>query len=129
MKASTARFIACTAMMGALISCGSLNATSPERPAIIVGATSEGRAELQRVLEEANYGAPVTISESAFTDSSQLILEQGRLLNPTQRMLNGRDLGKPRIFHLVSRAEECWLIRAADGQRWRLTNINCVPES
>lgn len=112
----------------ALAACGSLNASDQEVPAVIVGMTPEARTELQRVLVEASNGAPVTIAENAFSESSQLILEQGRLADSSQRLLSGRDLGKPRIFTLVSRSGDCWLVRNEDGQRWQLNSIKCIPE-
>ncbi|WP_226663300.1 hypothetical protein [Microbulbifer aggregans] len=128
MKKNIGKIVTLTGLSVALTACGSLSANEQEVPALITGATPEARAELQRALVEANNGAPVTIADSAFRESSLMILEQGRLADSSQRLLSGRDLGKPKSFTLVSRGGDCWLVRNEDGQRWHLESIKCIPE-
>lgn len=112
-----------------LAACGSLAAAGPDQPALMVDVTPDATEQLQRALVEANDGAPVTVADDVFTRSSQLALEQGRLADGPGRPLTGRDLGAPKIFSLVKNDRGCWLLREADGERWLLNKVSCIPEN
>ena len=113
---------------GSIAACSSAAPTSADVPALLVSPSAAEGEQLHKLLVEANYGAAVTVSEEAFTESSRLALEQGRLAGAPGQPLHGRDLGRPKIFRLVQNARGCWLIRDSDGQRWYLESVQCVPE-
>ena len=125
-KKSKLLFASC--MSAVLAACGSIAAAGPDQPALMVEVTPEATQQLQQALEDANNGAPVTIADDAFTQSSQLALEQGRLADGPGRPLTGRDLGVPKIFSLIKNDRGCWLVREADGERWLLDKVSCVAE-
>lgn len=116
--------------MGALVllgACNSQPAQGGEEPALIVGVTPEGRAELQRLVSEALHGAPVTLAEDAFTRESTLIIERNPPQNLQQRPLQGRNMDRPKKFRLLLSGERCWLERESDGERWELLEAKCMP--
>ncbi|MEX2963059.1 hypothetical protein [Microbulbifer sp. TYP-18] len=116
------------ALLAVLVGCGSQSARSGELPALLVQSTAENRAELQRVLSSALNGAPVLVAEDAFTRESILVIQRSPPQEFRQGPLQGRDMGHPERFRLMMDDGGCWLKRLADGSRWKLEGIDCVPE-
>ena len=102
-------------------------ATDHDQSARIVNPDSTSRAALQRAVDLA-LGTPVTLSDSALTDSSVLTIENW----PTPTMDNpvpqGRVIEMPIQFRLVKNEEQCILVRQSDRSRYVLDNTTCVPE-
>ncbi|WP_143186900.1 hypothetical protein [Microbulbifer donghaiensis] len=113
-----------TATLLLLTACGSQPALGDPRPALLLDAGAEVRAELLRVVSAAMHGAQVTLAPDALTEESVLIVAR----KPQQPRLSGREFDKPVKFQLVLDGEACWLVRQADGERWVLRGASCRPE-
>ncbi|MFU8814865.1 MAG: hypothetical protein ACNA7W_05950 [Pseudomonadales bacterium] len=97
-----------------------------ESPAVLVAPDSSTQAELQRLVSEALGGANVTLSASALTDSSVLIVERGSYRDASGRRVVGRDLGMPEQFRLIKQGDACLLEHQHSGERWLLHSAVCV---
>jgi len=105
--------------------CGTLSAQ--EQRAVIASPTAESRAELARVVSTAFNGQPVALADDALTRESTLTLERRTPPGPQGRAATGRTLDAPERLNLVLRGSRCFLVRAADGREWELTEARCVP--
>lgn len=98
-----------------------------DQPARIVNPDAASRAGLQSALIEA-LGVPVTVSDTALTDSSLLVIEN----QPPPTMENPVPIGRatelPFQFRLVRNGENCILVNQQDRKRYVLQNTTCVPE-
>lgn len=119
----TAGLVAATVLAPA--ACSTLSAQ--ERPAVIASPTEQSRAELARVVSAAFNGQPVTLADDALTRESVLTIERRTPPGPQGRAATGRTLEAPERLNLVLRGERCFLVRAADGREWELTEARCVP--
>jgi hypothetical protein len=105
-----------------------VNAVHEDRPARIVNPSAESRAELRKVVSDMLFGAEVTLSDDALTDSSVLIVERTRIRSLENPPLSGRDLGRPERFQLVTDGTRCVLIHESDQARYELPDTECVAE-
>lgn len=99
-----------------------------DRPAVIVNPSAESRAELRRVVGDMLFGAEVTLSEDALTESSVLTLERQSIRSLGHPPASGRDLGQPERFRLMTTGTQCFLIHDSNHARYELTETECVPE-
>ena len=103
------------------------NTETYDQPARIVNPDAASRAGLQSALIEA-LGVPVTISDTALTDTSLLVIEN----QPPATMENpvpiGRATDLPIQFRLVRNGDICVLINQRDRNRYAVPNTTCVPE-
>jgi hypothetical protein len=107
------------------VGCGTLAAQ--ERPAVIAAPTEQSRAELARVVTSAVNGRDVLLADDALTRESVLTVERRTPPGPQGRAATGRSLEVPERFSLVLRGTRCFLVRAADGREWELTEARCAP--
>jgi hypothetical protein len=107
------------------IGCSTLSAQ--EQPAVIAAPTPQSRAELERVVSAAFDGQPVTLADDALTRESVLSIERRRPPGEQGRAATGRTLEAPARLNLVLRGTRCFLVRAADGREWELSDTRCVP--
>jgi hypothetical protein len=107
------------------VACSTLSAQ--EQPAVIAGHTAQSRAELERVVSAAFNGQPVTLAEDALTRESVLTIERRTPPGEQGRAATGRTLETPARLNLVLRGTRCFLVRAADGREWELSEARCVP--
>ena len=105
--------------------CGTLSAQ--EQPAVISAPTAESRAELARVVTAAFNGQPVTLADDALTRESVLTIERRTPPGEQGRAATGRTLDAPARLNLVLRGSRCFLVSAADGREWELSEARCVP--
>lgn len=99
-----------------------------DQPALIVNPTPESHAELERVVSDMLFGAEVTLSKDALTESSVLVVERARIRSLENPPLSGRDLGRPERFRLLTTGTECVLIHESNHARYELPETDCVPE-
>lgn len=104
--------------------CGSLHA---ERPAVIAAPSVSARAELARVVTLAFDGVPVTLADDAFTRDSVLSVERRTPAGAQGRAATGRTLGAPARLRLALDGARCELLREADGRRFPLRDVRCIP--
>ncbi len=101
--------------------------TEGDRPARIVDANADSRAELQAAINDA-LGVEVMLRDDALVDSSLLTIERrptGTMDNPVPQ---GRILEKPIQFRLVINGADCVLVDQRDGARRVLPNTSCKAE-
>jgi hypothetical protein len=121
-----ARIVACVAAALALAGCRTVRQPQDE-PAVIVDATPESRATLQRAVSGALKGAPVTLADDALTRSSVLVIEPRWPRDAAGQRLGGREQGLPERFHLVRSAGTCVLVHDGGGGRLTLEGVSCAP--
>jgi hypothetical protein len=107
------------------VACSTLSAQ--EQPAVIAAHTAHSRAELERVVSAAFNGQPVTLADDALTRESVLTIERRTPPGEQGRAATGRTLETPARLNLVLRGTRCFLVRAADGREWELSEARCVP--
>jgi len=105
--------------------CSTLSAQ--EQPAVIAAPTAQSRAELERVVSAAFNGQPVTLADDALTRESVLTIERRTPPGEQGRAATGRTLDAPARLNLVLRGSRCFLVSAADGREWELSEARCVP--
>jgi len=117
---------ACIASASALVvvACRTVPSRS-DVPAIIVNATSEGRASLSKAVSEALNGAPVKLAADALTKTDVLIIERERPRDANGQMLNGREREMPEHFQLVKSADQCVLVHRRTEARFPLAGVVC----
>ena len=109
---------------GSLAACGSLHG---ERPAVISAPSASERAEFVRTVTLAFDGAPVTLADDAFTRDSVLTMERRTPPGAQGRAATGRTLDQPARLRLVFRGSRCEIVREADGRRFPLRDVRCLP--
>ncbi len=107
-----------------VIACASLQG---ERPAVIAAPSASTSAELARVVTLAFDGLPVTLADDAFIRDSVLSVERRTPPGAQGRAATGRTLDAPARLRLVLVGTRCELIREADGRRFPLRDVACVP--
>lgn len=96
-------------------------------PALIVEPDSTSRDVLQHTVAKALQVAEITLTDDALTKDSVLIIDRKNYRTLQQSPVLGRDLGRPEIFRLLLSGGRCVLLRQADGTRWKLENMRCIP--
>ena len=94
--------------------------------AVLGDPTDESRAELARVVRGALHTTEVTISSSALTRDSVLVIERTPIRDAAGRRLTGRDLDKPEQFRLVKSGAQCVLIHVSTSERYELEHARCA---
>lgn len=101
-------------------------------PAIIVGADTQSRTELQSAVSKALNRTSVTLADDALTQDSMLTIEPVRLRDPQGSIAQGRAQGRetrmPEQFRLVKSGRRCVLIYERTGQRIELANTMCAAK-
>ena len=98
-----------------------------DHPARIAAASDATLAVLRQTVNEI-AGVDVTLSDTALTDSSVLVIEnwpRQTLQNPVPQ---GRVMKDPIRLQLVINAGDCILVDTRDGSRHPLENVSCVAE-
>jgi hypothetical protein len=97
-------------------------------PAVIVGVTPQGRAELQSAVEHALGTQPILLADDALTHESVLRIERVVRRDAEGRPLNGRDVkGKPQEFRLYTMNGLCILVHVESRARQTLHAVSCAP--
>jgi hypothetical protein len=107
-----------------LMGCASTSAHEPV-PALIVGANTASRAELQHVVSKALGRQRVVLADDALTSSSDLIIESTRPRDGAGQLLNGRVLRAPDHFQLLVDGARCYLRHEGTGRRYALYATRC----
>jgi hypothetical protein len=113
--------------LGALASAACSLSQANERPALITSATASSRAELAAVVSAALNGAPVRLADDSLTRDSALIVDRVQPRDAAGLPLDGRTLGKPERFLLVTHGTDCVLIHESTGKRHVLRSARCQP--
>ena len=117
-------------ILGTLLACSGCQTLPADEdvPALIADPTTQGHAELLRVVEDALNGVPVNIADDALTAQSLLIIQRMPPRDLESRPLTGRDLGRPEHFRLVMNGSRCMLLHEEKGLRRELLETRCKPE-
>lgn len=91
------------------------------QPAVRTNQEMACQQELSQALTQA-LGSPVTVSQTALTQSSQLSLERKVLREAGQR-LDGSLRAGPLVFNLVMREQQCLLQQR--GSDWQMPLQQC----
>jgi hypothetical protein len=68
----------------------------------------------------------VTLTQQAFAQSSQLLLERPPLRGPDGKLLDGRSLERPEALHLLKQAGTCAVLHEGSNQRAALPACACT---
>jgi hypothetical protein len=108
------------------VGCKTVPADS-DRPARITEVNEASRAALQETVNKV-LGTEVTLSESALTDRSVLVIENWPRPTLEHPMPQGRIMEPPIRLLLVTDGSDCILIDTRDDSRHLLENTTCVAE-
>jgi hypothetical protein len=97
------------------------------RPALIINASAESRAELLNVVRAALHNAPLLLADDALTKDSVLLIERQSRLDPHGLSANGREVTLPEHFLLSTDGRHCVLTRERTQQHWVLVHAHCKP--
>lgn len=95
------------------------------RPALIVHATADSRADLLSVVRAALHSAPLLLADDALTQESILLIEPRQRLDANGLPVNGRELGLPERFLLSIDGKRCVLTQERTQQHWVLARTQC----
>jgi hypothetical protein len=70
----------------------------------------------------------VTLTEQAFAQSDQLLLERPLIRGADGRLLDGRSMDRPEVYRLVRKGNACSVIHANSGARSELPSCNCTSQ-
>jgi len=115
----------------AAVACGALitacAAPAPKGvPALLIEPDAATRAELVRAVSSEFGTATVALAGDALTVSPELVIERTWPRDAEGRPVNGRELGRPEIFHLVRVAAQCVLVHDRNGRRIVLATARCA---
>lgn len=113
--------------IGALVTAACSLWAGNERPAVITQATVASRAELAAAVSAELNGVPVRLADDSLTRDSTLIVERVQPRDAAGRPFEGRQLGKPEHFILVTHGTDCVLIRRSTRKREVLKTARCQP--
>ena len=108
--------------LGLLWGCQSI---TKDQPAILAESTPDSSFQIKTIIEKALNSNNVLISQSAFTKSSQLIIQRktNSSLVSTQFL---SETDKPNHFRLFKNRTGCFI--QYEKHRWYLKNTDCVAE-
>ena len=112
----------CSALLAA--ACTSAPAQAG-RPALIMHADADSRAELLSVVRAALHNAPLLLADDALTQESFLLIEARQRFDTHGLPVNGRELGRPERFLLSADGKRCVLTQERTGQHWVLARTQC----
>lgn len=98
------------------------------QPALLAKPSSDSAKQIKLIIEQALNSNNMFISQSAFTQSSQLIVQ----LKEAQRVakFDGQtflsELDKPDRFFLLKNDKGCLIRHKQSHREWYLTGVNCV---
>ena len=98
-----------------------------DRPARIIDPDRDSRAALGSAVNQ-SLGVSVTLSDSALTDSSLLVIENWPRPTIENPLPQGRIMDAPIQFRLVRNGEDCVLVNLQDRSRYLLANTRCEIE-
>lgn len=126
LKIKTGVAIICFAGMLTMSGCQTLQASSPVEA--LIEEYSEGSFnELAEVISTA-LGAPVTLSRTAFSKNSHLVIERKMQQLIQYGVIEGKQLKDPPVFVLTLTGEECRLTYRNNQQSWLLKKSQCVAK-
>lgn len=114
------------ALLLAASACSSA-AVSDQAPALIATPAPACQAQLEGVIGEA-LGGPVSLTPTALTTSSRLLVEPRQLRDAEGRQRDGRLLGRPHAFDLLLSEGKCLLEETQTGKRSALGSCACRPQ-
>lgn len=111
-----------------LICCGLAACAAPaatgERPARLTQATTQCHAQIERELGRL-AGAPVSVAPEVFVKDSTLLLERPDPRDAGGRRMDGRLLGAPKTYRLVTDGKTCIVTGEQPSERAALPACSC----
>lgn len=111
----------------AATACLACPAAPREHAAVLTNPTAETRRELSAVLDEALHGAPVRLADDALTRESVLLIDRVQWRDSGGLPLDGRQLGRPERFRLITHGSDCVLVYERTGRQYSLNAATCAP--
>jgi hypothetical protein len=94
-------------------------------PALLVDPSAQTRDELARAVAAQFGGTPIPLAGDALTRTPELVLERAALRDPAGTLANGREPGRPELFHLLLIDGKCVLVRERTGNHTTLSTARC----
>lgn len=99
-------------------------AANSEQAALLINPAPQCHAQIEQVLSE-RLKAPVTISRQVFEKDATLLLERPDPRDASGRRLDGRMLGRPESFRLVTDGKRCIITSDQEKEHAVLPACNC----
>jgi len=112
-----------TLAAGACLACP---ASPRERAAVLTNPTAESRRELGAVLDQALHSAPVRLADDALTRDSVLLIDHVQWRDAGGLPVDGRQLGRPERFRLITHGSDCVLVHERTGRHYALRAATCA---
>jgi hypothetical protein len=96
-----------------------------DQPAILAESTPESSLQIKTIIEQALNSNNVLIGQSAFTKSSQLIIQR-KISNSSASPKFLSETEKPYYFRLFKNSTGCFI--KYETHRWYLRNTVCVAD-
>jgi hypothetical protein len=106
-----------------LAACAVPAATS-EQPALLTHATGECHAQIERELGRLT-GAPVSVASDVFIKDGTLLLERPDPRDASGRRMDGRLMGMPKTYRLVTDGKSCIVTGEQASERASLPACSC----
>lgn len=97
-----------------------------EAPAVLVEPSAQTRGELARAVAAQFGGVPIPLADDALTRTSELVLERAGVRDAQGLPANGRESGRPELFHLLLIDGRCVLVHDRTGHRATLATARCA---
>ena len=106
-----------------VLSCSQLSAK--DQPALLIKPTENSWKQIIDIVTLALKANKVLVSQHAFTQSSQLIIQrQSNILDGGAMLLSESE--SPQHFMLVKSSEGCFIKHRESQREWSLNNVNCA---
>jgi hypothetical protein len=94
---------------------------------VLTNPTAETRSELNAVVDQALHSAPVRLADDALTRDSVLLIDRIQPRDAAGLPLDGRRLGRPERFLLITPGSDCVLVPERPGRHYALSAATCAP--
>ncbi|GGP88373.1 hypothetical protein [Shewanella ulleungensis] len=119
--------IGITLISGCVATASEVNA-SPQA-ATITNPSEQTHVELQQVIAHLLGASSVLISDSAFTQYSQEVIERAQHKDANGLLIMGRSNEIPDAVQLLKQGDSCLLQHVQSGNTAKLTQVRCKFES
>jgi hypothetical protein len=121
--------VAAALLAAALAGCQATQAQAPqaqaEKPARMTGTPSSACLTQLTAFASSATKRTVTLTEQAFAQSDQLLLERPLIRGPDGRPLDGRSMERPSSVRLVRAGALCSVIHENSATRTELPDCRC----
>ncbi len=119
---------AATWMMSFMLAACTTPAVTSEQPALLTRTEPQCRAQIEQALGRF-LNAPVSVAPDVFEKDATLLLERPDPRDASGRRLDGRILGRPKTYRLVTDGQRCIVSGEKSSEHAVLTACTCIAQT